>query len=113
MIQTLEVPIDLTEWVNEFEIVMLESQVLEVPDALDALSWYTGLQQLARPFLGRKLEIWKTQFATEIQENVLSLRTIAQKIRYEIAMDKTLGKAIAGVKRRANQLSFPEGKKTK
>lgn len=108
MTPTGKTPRDLSKWVTEFESMMFESQALKVPNALESICWYTALQQLTQPFLGLKLEIWKSQFADELQRNTLSYRKVAKLIRFEVIMDDTLKKGTRGVKRGA----FPASKET-
>ncbi|RSL83243.1 hypothetical protein CDV31_016854 [Fusarium ambrosium] len=106
MTPTQRAPKDLIKWVTEFEAIMLEAQTLKVPNACDAHLWYDALEDVTRPFLGFQLQMWRSQLSTEIDNNKLSSRKVAQKIRYEISREVALKPAQRGVKRPA---AFPAG----
>lgn len=89
-------PKDILKWVSDFEKIMMVSQALGIPTAMESTCWYLALHEAAKPFLGLRLNIWKIQFAQEIINNTLTYQKVANMIRFEVLIDPTLNK---GVKR--------------
>lgn len=94
-------PRDLNKWISDFEAMMMESQSMKVPNSLNAINWFTQLEQVTLPFLGHELEIWRTQYITELKNNTLSFREIANQMRFAVMMDATARKNQKGIKRGA------------
>ncbi|CAM1508934.1 Fc.00g026730.m01.CDS01 [Cosmosporella sp. VM-42] len=101
MTPSSRVPRDINKWVADFESMMMEAQSFKVPNATDAVCWYTELEQVTRPFLDHKLEIMRCWYADELKNNSLSFREVASQIRFAVSMDEFLWKGSRGIKRGA------------
>lgn len=94
-------PRDLNKWISDFEAIMMESQSMKVPNALNAINWFTQLEQFTLSFLGHKLEILRSQYITDLKNNTLSFREVANQMRFAVMMDTTTRKNQKGIKRGA------------
>lgn len=103
----------LCAWVDAFELMMIRSQAMKVPNAQDPISWFTSLKQAAHPLLRPKMDILKTLYKEKLEKGTLTFREVANALRFEIKTTEGLephakGKRLAGFIAGGEEPTFDE-----